>query len=115
MERSGPDVTNGPLVSPVRTALHLDLDNVFSGLMKLDPTVALRFVREPKVWLDRLSTRLTNDGERRWLVLSCYLNTTADQIGTALVDNVVDRGRHADLELSAGDVIVIREWFRAAS
>ncbi len=67
-------MTYGPDMGTVRTALYLDFDNVFSGLMKLDPTVALRFAREPKLWLDRLSTRLTNDGERRWLVLSCYLN-----------------------------------------
>ncbi len=39
---------------------------------------------------------------------------TADQIGAAFVDNVVDRARHADLELTADDVTLIREWFGAA-
>ena len=58
----------------VRTALYLDFDNVFSILLKLDPSMALRFARDPGVWLQRLSTALTVDGPRRWLILRCYLN-----------------------------------------
>lgn len=58
----------------VRTALYLDFDNVFGGLLKLDPSVALQFAREPGTWLLRLSSALTVDGPRRWLVLRCYLN-----------------------------------------
>src|ERR1035437_2063287 len=58
----------------VRAALYLDFDNVFSGLLKLDPDVAIQFAENPGSWLTRLSTSLTVDGPRRWLVLRCYMN-----------------------------------------
>lgn len=58
----------------VRTALYLDFDNVFGGLLKLDPNVALQFARHPEKWLHRLSNELTLDGARRWLILRCYMN-----------------------------------------
>ena len=58
----------------VRTALYLDFDNVFSGLMKLDPDAAVHFAENPGSWLGRLATALTIDGPRRWLVLRCYMN-----------------------------------------
>ncbi|WP_433060307.1 NYN domain-containing protein [Dactylosporangium sp. CS-033363] len=57
-----------------RTAFFLDFDNVFSGLFKLDPEVAVQFATEPGVWLRRLATTLTADAPRRWLILRCYLN-----------------------------------------
>ena len=59
---------------PVRTALYLDFDNVFGGLLKLDPTLAQQFAEKPGVWVERLATSLLNGGERRWLVLRCYMN-----------------------------------------
>jgi hypothetical protein len=58
----------------VRTALYLDFDNVFGGLLKLDPDVAIQFAENPGPWLKRLSGSLTVDGPRRWLVLRCYMN-----------------------------------------
>nr|BFE61382.1 NYN domain-containing protein [Dactylosporangium thailandense] len=58
----------------VRTAFFLDFDNVFSGLFKLDPEVAVQFASEPGVWLQRLATTLTAEAPRRWLILRCYLN-----------------------------------------
>lgn len=57
-----------------RTALYLDFDNVFGGLMKLDPGAALQFAQDPESWLGRLSSSLTVEGPRRWLVLRCYMN-----------------------------------------
>jgi hypothetical protein len=39
----------------VRSVLYLDFDNVFSGLLKLDPKLAMRFVEEPQVWLKGLA------------------------------------------------------------
>ncbi len=59
---------------PVRTALYLDFDNVFGGLLKLDPKLAQLFAEKPGVWVERLATSLLNDRERRWLVLRCYMN-----------------------------------------
>ena len=62
------------LMTTVRAALYLDFDNVFGGLLKLDPEVAIRFAESPGEWLARLSEELTVAGHRRWLVLRCYLN-----------------------------------------
>lgn len=58
----------------VTAALYIDFDNVFSGLLKLDPKAALAFAEAPTVWLDGLSTAFTVDGPRRWLVRRCYMN-----------------------------------------
>lgn len=58
----------------VRAALYLDFDNVFGGLLKLDPEVAVQFAENPGSWLTRLSASLTVEGPRRWLVLRCYMN-----------------------------------------
>lgn len=38
----------------VRAALYLDFDNVFGGLLKLDPDVAIQFAENPGSWLTRL-------------------------------------------------------------
>ena len=62
-------------MSHVRAALYLDFDNVFSGLFKLDPEVAIQFATDPGAWLGRLSTTaLATETPRRWLILRCYLN-----------------------------------------
>ena len=58
----------------VRAALYLDFDNVFSGLIKQDPDVAIQFAKDPATWLSRLTTTLTVDGPRRWLIVRCYMN-----------------------------------------
>ncbi|QSB14219.1 NYN domain-containing protein [Natronosporangium hydrolyticum] len=58
----------------VRAALYLDFDNVFGGMLKLDPDVAIQFATEPGSWLGRLSESFTIEGPRRWLVLRCYMN-----------------------------------------
>lgn len=56
----------------VRSALFLDFDNVFSGLLKLDPVVAFQFAEAPERWLLRLRSEV--NASRRWLVLRCYMN-----------------------------------------
>ncbi len=61
-------------MTTVRAALYLDFDNVFGGLLKLDPEVAIRFAENPGEWLERLAKEPTVAGRRRWLVLRCYLN-----------------------------------------
>jgi uncharacterized LabA/DUF88 family protein len=61
-------------MQPVRTALYLDFDNVFSGLAKLDPRSAMRYAENPQLWVDRLASTFLNDGPRRWLILRCYMN-----------------------------------------
>lgn len=61
-------------MTSVRAALYLDFDNVFGGLLKLDPEAAIQFAEHPGAWLARLSSSLTVNGPRRWLVLRCYMN-----------------------------------------
>lgn len=58
----------------VSSALYLDFDNVFSGLLDLDPDVAIQFADDPGRWLSRLTDTLLVDGRRRWLVRRCYMN-----------------------------------------
>lgn len=58
----------------MRSALYLDFDNVFGGLIKLDPRLALRFAEEPEVWVERLAGDGPDRRARRWLVLRCYMN-----------------------------------------
>jgi uncharacterized LabA/DUF88 family protein len=61
-------------MEPVRSVLYLDFDNVFSGLSKLDPRLAMRYAEEPHIWLRRLATSVRSGPSRRWLVLRCYIN-----------------------------------------
>ncbi len=58
----------------VRSVLYLDFDNVFSGLVKLDPKLAMRYAEEPHVWLRGLAAGAGDERPRRWLVLRCYMN-----------------------------------------
>lgn len=64
----------------MRSALFVDFDNVFSGLMRLGPDYAEAFARNPSRWLDWLIDSLeapagAEDGaKRRVLVRRCYLN-----------------------------------------
>jgi hypothetical protein len=61
-------------MNPAGAALYLDFDNVFSGLLQLDPKVALQFAEDPGRWVARLKEGLLADRPRRWLVLRCYMN-----------------------------------------
>lgn len=64
----------------MKSALFIDFDNVYSGLNKLDPTVADRFARQPVVWMNWLIDALAlpehapDGARRRLLVRRCYLN-----------------------------------------
>ena len=64
----------------MRSALFVDFDNVFSGLMRLGPDYAEAFARNPSRWLDWLIDSLeapagAEEGvKRRVLVRRCYLN-----------------------------------------
>lgn len=58
----------------IKAALFLDFDNFFSGLMEADPVSALALVTSPSRWLSRLRTSYSDDDERQWLVLRCYMN-----------------------------------------
>jgi hypothetical protein len=67
----------------VRSALFVDLENIFVGLARLDPNAATRFATDPARWLAWLETldypRLGAAGRvrRDILVRACYLNPVA--------------------------------------
>lgn len=57
-----------------RTALFVDFDNFFGGLLAADPRAALAVVERPSVWLRRLADAHHDDVSRRWLILRSYMN-----------------------------------------
>ncbi|MGG5258197.1 NYN domain-containing protein [Phycicoccus avicenniae] len=58
-----------------RSALFIDFDNFFSGLLGADPAAALRAVENPGLWLRGLVQGVDPaTPPRRWLILRCYLN-----------------------------------------
>ena len=63
----------------LRSALFVDFDNVYLGLLRIDPVAAEQFATEPGQWLDRLEAGVDADGpfQRRFLVRLCYLNPAA--------------------------------------
>lgn len=69
----------------MKSALFVDFDNVYSGLRKLDQTIADRFARQPLEWMNWIISKLdlpdhAPDGaRRRVLVRRCYLNPQAYQ------------------------------------
>lgn len=64
----------GGLMEAVRTALYVDFDNFFSGLLEADPQAALTVVERPSTWLSRLTNAHSDNVSRRWLVLRSYMN-----------------------------------------
>lgn len=73
----------------MRSVMYLDFDNVFGGLLKLDPKLAMRYAEEPQVWLKGLAAGSGDEPRRRWLVLRCYMNPAGrvphpDNDGTSL-------------------------------
>jgi hypothetical protein len=70
---------------PMKTALFVDFDNVYSGLRQLDPACADRFARRPGDWMNWLTESLplpegaSIGAKRRVLVRRCYLNPQAYQ------------------------------------
>ncbi len=69
----------------MRSALFVDFDNVYSGLRKLDASLAERFARTPQRWMTWLVEALelpqpaADGARRRLLVRRCYLNPQAYQ------------------------------------
>lgn len=63
---------------PIKTALFIDFDNVYSNLDKSDPRAAVRFAEDPAAWLEwfQLGQHVAADGAepRRLLLRRCYLN-----------------------------------------
>lgn len=64
----------------MKSALFVDFDNVYSGLRKLDLSIADRFARTPQRWMNWLVESLElpqpapGGAQRRMLVRRCYLN-----------------------------------------
>lgn len=66
---------------PIKTALFIDFDNVYSNLDKGDPRAAARFAEDPAAWLEwfQLGRHAAADSAepRRLLLRRCYLNPAA--------------------------------------
>lgn len=60
-------------VGSLKSALYVDFDNFFGGLISVDPKAALEVVQDPSVWVERLRS-MHGANDRRWLVLRCYMN-----------------------------------------
>ncbi len=58
----------------VRAAMFVDFDNVYTGLMALDPAAAKRFAEDPKHWTEALADGGAGGESRRFLIRNCYLN-----------------------------------------
>lgn len=56
-----------------KSALYVDFDNFFGGLLAVDPKAAIDVVQTPSLWVERLRVAHSQGG-RRWLVLRCYMN-----------------------------------------
>lgn len=69
----------------MKSALFVDFDNVYSGLRKLDQSIADRFARQPLAWMSwlidslELPDHVPDGARRRVLVRRCYLNPQAYQ------------------------------------
>ncbi len=58
----------------LRSALFLDFDNVFGGLLNLDREWAFTFAEKPGEWLNRFMDFSQQDGRRDLLIRRAYLN-----------------------------------------
>ena len=58
----------------IRAAMFVDFDNVYTGLMALDPAAAKRFAEDPKHWTEALAAGGAGEESRRFLIRNCYLN-----------------------------------------
>ncbi|MDR7082451.1 hypothetical protein J2X01_001740 [Arthrobacter ginsengisoli] len=58
----------------IRAAMFVDFDNVYTGLMALDPAAAKRFAEDPKHWVEALADGGAGEDSRRFLIRNCYLN-----------------------------------------
>ncbi|OMH25170.1 hypothetical protein BKD30_06370 [Tersicoccus phoenicis] len=58
----------------MRSALYIDFDNFFGGLIAADPVAALAVIERPSTWINRLVSAHDDGLGRRWLVLRCYMN-----------------------------------------
>lgn len=54
--------------------MFVDFDNVYTGLMALDPAAAKRFAEDPKHWTEALADGVAGEDSRRFLIRNCYLN-----------------------------------------
>ena len=62
-----------PAGTPLRAALYIDFDNVYSSLAAIDEWAAWSFGSEPARWLSWLEAG-AGGSPRRLLVRRCYLN-----------------------------------------
>jgi len=90
----------------IRSAIFLDFDNVFSGLLDLQPAAALAFAQQPQEWLGRLATAATDEGERSYLVRRCYMNPAGSRHHASLGPERVFFSRYRPFFTKAGFEVI---------
>jgi hypothetical protein len=60
-----------PVATHTKSALFVDFDNVYIGLLNLDARIAELFATDPGSWVRAIAG---DDGERRFLIRNCYIN-----------------------------------------
>lgn len=90
----------------IRAAVFVDFDNVFSGLLDLDPKAALAFAQEPQAWLKRLAAVSALESRRSYLVRRCYMNPAGWRAHPALGSERVFFSRYRPFFTKAGFEVI---------
>ena len=111
--------------------MFVDFDNVYTGLLALDPAAAKRFAEDPKHWTEALAGG-AGEESRRFLIRNCYLNPVVyskyrpywTRAGFRVIDcpSLTQRGKSStdiNLVLDAVDALTgaghIEEFFIASA
>lgn len=92
--------------SRIRAAVFIDFDNIFSGLLDLDPGAARAFAQEPLDWLKRLAIVGAGDAARSYLVRRCYMNPAGSRTHAALGTDRVFFSRYRPYFTKAGFEVI---------
>lgn len=91
----------------LRSALYIDFDNVFGGLLDLDDNAAFQFASSPVEWLARLAgLDLHGEARRDFLIRRCYLNPHGWRYHTSFPNGKVYFDRYRPLLIRAGFEVI---------
>jgi hypothetical protein len=89
-----------------RTALFVDFDNIFTGLLALDPDAAQAFAERPQEWLERLAVVGDSLPARDFLVRRCYMNPSGWRIHPRLGGERIFFSRYRPFLTRAGFEVI---------
>lgn len=90
----------------IRAAVFIDFDNIFGGLLDLDPKAAIAFAQEPQDWLPRLALVGAGNGDRSYLVRRCYMNPAGWRHHSTLGPDRVFYSRYRPFFTKAGFEVI---------